>query len=235
MPDNLTLGGLSVASLNGFLVDAMDVSQYAWVSLYIGDSEYTGRLLPQVTFDPSDESSWRPLQMYNLTSLDGGDTSNQGTTAMSVVIGSPVTAPFFRVKMTEYSDGAATGVLQLLNACPSAPQLLTTSVRLAQAKNDFGYTLNDGNGNIAIAAGKTDPTVVSEFPGMLARVLVTETGTTQMTFYDSNTEASGTIIGIIPASAPVNGVPYVFKAPVDIGITASGNADNPGVSVFFAA
>lgn len=226
----LQIGGLSVNTLNGDLVPSTDVSQHKWISLYISSSVYIGTLSFQVSFD---NAIWLGCQMYNLTSLDGGD-SGFVTQAHPAIVGMPVIAPFFRVRMTSYTSGAATGVLQLYRDGLPGAQLLTTNARLLAAKALIGLTNNDGTSNLAIAAGHVADTPVSLFPGMLSRVLVTATGTNQMMIYDATSGPSGVIIGIIPAN-PVVGAVYVFKAPANLGIYVAGNANNPGVSIFFAS
>ena len=85
-----------------------------------------------------------------------------------------------------------------------------------------------GTTTTAIAAGHTGNTTVKPSAGRLCQVLVTASGTNAMQFTDG---ASGTVIGLIPASAPVNGVPYIFNMPVATSIIAVGNANNPAVTV----
>ena len=227
--DFLTTPGLSAGALNATLVLPTDVSNYKWISLYLGTSAYVGLLSPQFSFD---QVTWRPLPMYPMTSLDAGDITTS-TSATNIIMGAPVSAPFFQVVMSSYTSGTASGILQLQKNGPIGYQLSTTYARLLTAQNKIGYVNNDGQQNIAIAAGHVADTVVSGGGGMLARVLVTTVGTNTMLFYDNNAAPSGNVVGIIPASSPVNGVPFVFKAPCGTGIYAAGNSNNPGVTVFF--
>lgn len=101
-----------------------------------------------------------------------------------------------------------------------------------KAVNEDGIAqlpVSDGGSlTAAIAAGKSGNTVISSAVGRLCRVLVTTTGTNPMQFTDG---AAGTIIGQLPASAPV-GV-YEFQMPVQNGIVAVGNAANPAVTVSY--
>lgn len=232
--DTLTIDGLSASGLDQLLVPETDVRGYNWVSLSLNSSVYVGTLTPEFTFDPSDGSSWRSIQMYNMRSLDGGDASLVGFSATSTVGAGPVYFPWFRVRMSAYTSGEAQGSLLLSKTGPSALQLLTTYVRILPAKNDIGFINNYGNGSAAIAAGHAADTAVSLYPGMLSRILVTTAGTNEMVIYDNNAAASGTIIGIVPAST-ARGTWIECMAPVNTGIYVAGNANNPGVSIFFAS
>ncbi|MGH2509870.1 MAG: hypothetical protein ACRDHZ_21025 [Ktedonobacteraceae bacterium] len=89
-----------------------------------------------------------------------------------------------------------------------------------------------GRVSTAIAAGIATNTVVRGSSGRLARVLVTATGTNQMTIFDNATNPTGTIIGLVPANAAV-GTLLDCQAPAANGITVAGNSNNPGVTIFF--
>jgi hypothetical protein len=78
-------------------------------------------------------------------------------------------------------------------------------------------------GQAAIVAGNV---VVKAGSGMLCSVLVTTatTAAQQITFVDSATGASGTIIGAIPGGSTVTGVPFVYNFPVVNGVAIQQNA-----------
>ena len=70
-----------------------------------------------------------------------------------------------------------------------------------------------------------------------ALVTATGAGQTAITFYDvasTATLAGDTVIGIIPATATVSGVPYIFNAPAVNGISYSGGPHNPAVTLFYS-
>jgi hypothetical protein len=230
----ITYAGLTASALNDLLVEPTDVQGYNWLSLSLTDSVYVGRLLPQFSYNPEDPTSWRSIKTYDLRTLDAGDVENTGTSASATVLGTPIYFPFFRVVMSEFTSGEAVGSLQLSKSGPPALQFTTTYVRVLPAKNDIGFINNFGNGSAPIAAGKTTDTVASLYPGMLSRILVTTAGTNEMVFYDNNSAASGTIVAIIPAST-ARGTWIECMAPINTGIYAAGNSNNPGVSVFFAS
>ncbi len=89
-----------------------------------------------------------------------------------------------------------------------------------------------GRVSTAIAAGVVGNTVVRASAGRLARVLVTATGTGQMSIFDNASSPTGTIIGLVPASAAV-GTLLDCQAPAANGITVAGNSNNPGVTIFY--
>lgn len=76
-------------------------------------------------------------------------------------------------------------------------------------------------------------TVVSKNPGFLGRVLVTQAnGAAAVNIYDSASGHTGTIIGVIPASAAAGSV-YTFGMPVTYGITVQGAATNGALTVSY--
>jgi hypothetical protein len=78
-----------------------------------------------------------------------------------------------------------------------------------------------------LGAGAT----VKNGPGILCSVLVTTNLSAVITIFD-NTAASGTIIGIVPATATVGQV-FVFNMPANIGITTSAVANTGAVTISF--
>lgn len=85
-----------------------------------------------------------------------------------------------------------------------------------------------------VAAGAGTTTICTAAPGgggQLRRVLVTAVGTGTATIYD-NTAGSGTIIGIVPASAAA-GTVYAFEMPFFAGITVVNAASGPGLTIGF--
>lgn len=225
----LTKGGfteqasLSAALLNADLVASVDVSAYKWLSMQV-----TGAFVGTLSFQCSnDNSNWNSLLIFN---------SNNGSVfSTSVTSGGLYHAPLFsryiRVRMTAYTSGTATGTLELYTSDAFG---ISNVSSLGFSTSAIGTTLNDGINNTAIAAAVTVPTVIKNSGGRLARVLVTTVGTGVMTFYDNASTNSGTVIGIIPASSAVNGIPFVFMAPTSNGITASSTATAPAVTVMWS-
>lgn len=103
---------------------------------------------------------------------------------------------------------------------------------IAEVPNGVLLTSDGGNDMATIAAGTVANTVVKTGTGRLCKVIVTTLGTAAMTFYDNASTTSGTVIGYIPASAAA-GTVYNFNFPHSNGIVASGNANNPAVTITF--
>ncbi len=224
---NLLADGLDVD-----LVPAMDVSNFKWIALYIGPDAYVGTLSFQVNFDIDNDATWQDMTMFSMTSLSIAQ-SGVSTTTTNVYIGSQVWFPYFRVRMTAYTSGGATGIFHLSrDAVPV--QLSVVGVSLFASQEYFGLINNFGRLNRTIASGHGADTIVSSTLGMLGSVLVTTQNTNQMTIYDNASAASGDILGIIPANAPVDGIPFTFCAPAANGIYVAGNAANPGVRISYA-
>jgi hypothetical protein len=220
--DSLLIPGLSAGSLNADLVPAMDVRNYRWLNLSIGATAYAGSLEFQASFDGTFTDTVDVL-LYNLATL-------KSTKAFAVIFndypdlyGGPIRFPYFRVRMTTYSSGTATATLELRRDGLAGLQLVNSQV----------VDANDGTLSTVIAAGHAADTVILAQLGRLCSALVTVTGTNKMEFYDNVSTGSGTLVGLIPANPTVTGVPYVWKAPCANGITIKGNANNPGVTVFY--
>ncbi len=222
---------LSASALNDLLIPAMDVSGYKWITIGIGSDAYVGSLVFERAMDPA--LTWEPILMYDMDTLSGLSGDGSSTSDSNIVVGTSIWFPYFRVRMQSYTSGTATGTAILYrDGLPGFNPLTFGSV--ANPSNEYaGFVNNDGNKSVPIASGHAPNTIVSAVSGMLASVLVTTQNTHQMTFYDNATTPSGTIIGIIPANQAVDGKPFVFKAPVANGICVAGDANNPGVTVFY--
>lgn len=95
-------------------------------------------------------------------------------------------------------------------------------------------TAAEGNATVAIAFQTTADTVVKAAGGYLGRVLVTQAnGAAAINIYDNATGHTGTIIGVVPASAAAGSV-YTFGMPANNGITVAGAATNGALTVSYA-
>ena len=98
-----------------------------------------------------------------------------------------------------------------------------------------GVQLTSDGGNqtsAAVTSGKNTITVISSNPSFLCRILVTTANTSALTLYDNASAASGTIIGVITASA-VAGTVFNCQMPALNGITASASSNNPAVTISY--
>lgn len=113
-----------------------------------------------------------------------------------------------------------------------ANEVLVQYIRdMAAALTSGGAGGTSNNQAVPVQAGAF---VVKNSSGFLGGALVTAPGTTtQMTFYDNASAASGNIIGIVPSGATA-GQFFPFNMPAKNGITASGSATNPAVTVSFS-
>jgi len=80
--------------------------------------------------------------------------------------------------------------------------------------------------------GNSGVTVVRNSPGRLASVIVTTSGSAQLNIYDNATQASGTIIGAVPANAAVGSV-YAFNSPAALGIVVNSVAFSCSVTICY--
>lgn len=90
-----------------------------------------------------------------------------------------------------------------------------------------------GSQTAAIAAGTgTAAVVVKDTAGRLCKVLVTAAGSAALTFYDNASAATGTVIGVIPATA-VAGDLYTLDIPAANGIVAGQVSGSPAATVSY--
>lgn len=90
---------------------------------------------------------------------------------------------------------------------------------------------NGGASNLAVAAA-AGTVVVKASSGRLVSILITAAGTAATTCYDNASAASGTIIGITPATTTV-GTVYNFNMPATNGVTCSNPASSAGFTISY--
>jgi len=115
-------------------------------------------------------------------------------------------------------------------------------IRLNTASVTIGSALPAGGNLIGVVAfggttttyvpANSGVTAVKSSAGRLASVIVINTGSAQLNFYDNATQASGTPIGAVPANAAVGSV-YSFNAPAANGIVANSVASCCSVTVCY--
>lgn len=95
-------------------------------------------------------------------------------------------------------------------------------------------TVDAGAQTYAVPFNKSGDSVVYVGSGYLGRVLVTQAnGAAAMNIYDNATTHSGTIIGVIPASAAAGSV-YTFGLPFSNGITVGGAGTNGAITLSYS-
>lgn len=232
---SLVTTGYSASGGGVDLIPPTDVSNYKWLSVYIGADSYSGTINFQGSFDGG--STWLDITLYRLGNLDGAHSVSSILSETSTLFGAPVRFPLFRCRMISWTSGTATATLELRSEGMAGLSLTGTNQAAGILSGQYiiGATVNDGVWNVAIPAGTSSDTVV--YTGtkcVLGSVLVTATGTHQMTFYDNAASPSGVIVGLIPANPTVNGITYVFKSFCANGIVIAGDSNNPGVTVFYS-
>jgi hypothetical protein len=91
-----------------------------------------------------------------------------------------------------------------------------------------------GGGSTKVVAAAAGTTVVKASAGRLCKVLVTGgTISAALTFYDNATTTTGNVVGIIPATAAVTGIPFIFDWPCANGITGDFLTGSPAVSISY--
>lgn len=228
-----TTYGYAAGSLSADLVPATDVSAYKWLGLYVGADVYVGTLGFYGSFNGTD---WINITLYRLGNLDGAHSVAQVTSETTTLYGGPIRFPLFKCTMDAYTSGVATAILELRSEGLAGLTLTGTNqaVGVLSGKYVIGTMTNDGTHNQAIAAGHVADTVIyAGGTSMLCSVLVTTTGTHEADFYDNATTGSGDIIGLVPASAAVTGIPIPCRGYCAAGITLKGNSNNPAMTVFW--
>lgn len=96
---------------------------------------------------------------------------------------------------------------------------------------------SDGDATFPVASGITTNTLVKSGPGTLGKVLVTSAnGAAAINIYDASSPASGaitgTIIGVVPASATAGSV-YSLGMPFENGLIVGGAATNGALTISY--
>lgn len=213
-------------------------------SVAINDKNTTANTLAVDASGKIGVNNFPATQAVNLTQFNGTAAVSAASDA-NTASGVPLHAVGLWNGTAEdrwYSDGTGKGKVSLYgtNTTPGDMSIKTDNignmnVTIQQSGNGVSNSRplavsTGGASTSAIAAGTTSNTVIKNGSGRLAVVLITANGSNSMTFYDNNATASGTIIGILPATTTV-GQMYPFYLPATNGITAGGNSGNPGVTV----
>jgi hypothetical protein len=124
--------GLSAGALNADLVPSTDVSAYKSFALQV-----LGTWVGTLTFQGSnDGTNWVPIPVYETQTNTVGATQSL---ASNKVMYANITFRYLRVRMTAYTSGTATGVLEL---SPTPMSYHTMSVLAVQSGT---YTVQPGN------------------------------------------------------------------------------------------
>jgi hypothetical protein len=222
LPGFLELSGLSAAALNALLVPSTDVSTYGWWSLSIVSTALVGVLTWEAS---NDNFVSAPVTLYayqlGVPSAYFPNNTNPGTGVQ--IFHAPVTYRYFRVRMTAYTSGSATAVLEL-HAEPS----FAGSINAIQSGN---WYVKQAQTNAPVAAGVGAANVViKNAAGQLSTILVTSTSTAALQIFDNAATASGTVIGIVPSGTAV-GTTLTPLMPAANGITAGQVAGSAAVTV----
>lgn len=95
-------------------------------------------------------------------------------------------------------------------------------------------TVDQGSQTTPVAGAKSTDTPIATGAGYLGRVVVTSTnGAATINIYDNATTHSGTVIGVVAASAAV-GTVYTFGIPYFNGITVGGAATNGAITISYS-
>jgi hypothetical protein len=157
----------------------------------------------------------------------------QGPTAAgSAPAGNPVDIAADNTGKTRRILTDTTGKPQVaVTSLPGSPAQDTTLASVLAALQGV-LSVNGGATATATIAAGVGTKAVKAAAGRLCRVLVTALGTGGLTLYDNASAASGTVIGIVPASTPA-GTVLDFEMPAANGIFASNAANGPAVTLSY--
>lgn len=140
-PQFTELASLTAGALNADLVPSTDVSAYKSISVQVTAAAASGTL----TFQGSnDNSTWVSVAMSPLANASPTPVT---TTATAGIWTGPVSFRYFRMRMTTYSSGAASGVAEL-----SAAPYVAPSPNIAVVS-----TVNTIANSVPVTASSTSP------------------------------------------------------------------------------
>lgn len=140
------------------VVEAIDVSEYRWLSLQI-----TGSFVGTITFQGSNENiTWVSHSLMNTVSTASAPTTS--ATANAIFAG-PIQSRYFRARMTSYTSGTGSGILELYNTA-TAP-LVVGAVGTVSVTTLLGGTIGlSGSSYTFSTTGSTNATVVGGTVGL---------------------------------------------------------------------
>jgi hypothetical protein len=144
--------------------------------------------------------------------------------AIVLVVGFLIAAGF--MANTALADPTGICIRQITATAPS-------TISPSYVSCDIVRTLLDttgGSATFAIAASTAGPTIVKAVPGRLVQLIVTTAGTISETCFDNASAASGTILGVTPATTTVGQI-LKFDTIAVNGITCTGGVGSPALTV----
>lgn len=230
--DFTEFAGLTANALNAFLLPKTDVSAYKFFSIVV-----TGTFTAVYQFQGSNDGvNFIPFGCFRLDNMNGNNANVQSG-AGGQIWGGPLPFRYLQVQLVAYTSGTVNAVVELFTSALTMPVIEslalqdgTWNVGLTAGSNVIGSTANDGTNTTAIAAATVANTVIKASAGRLARILVTATGTANVLIFDNATTNSGTVIGIVKATAVVGDI-IELRTPAQSGITVGGSANNGGFTV----
>lgn len=229
------MASLSAGGLSADLVPSTDVSAYRCGVVHI-----TGTYSGVLTFTCSnDNTNFVDVQFYNIATASANN-AGYSTASSGVMLAVPISFRYFRVRMTAYTSGSATGTLELYTTPP--PLILSTisslqsgawTVQPGNTPNTTPWLVTGSNNNGVQAANTAGNVVIKGSAGLLQGAMITATGTVGLTVYDNATTNSGTPVLVIPAN-PTVGQLYPVNGWCKNGIVSAGVTNCPGVTFFFA-
>ena len=93
-------------------------------------------------------------------------------------------------------------------------------------------SVHDGGDRNKVIAAAGGTVVISAAPSSLVTVVITAAGTASLTCFDNASAASGTVIGVTPATTTLGSI-FSFNMPAANGITCSDPVGGPGVTISY--
>ena len=204
---HVTQGGMaeyvgSAAALNADLIPMIDVSAYKGFSLQIGSGVYSGTLTIQCS---NDGVNWGSALAYRLDTQ--GLTSTIISASSIFLVGSPC-FHYLRVRMTSYTSGTATAILELYTFSPAIPTP-TTSVSISGSVSTTQVTtISDSNALISSASYSSTQTSSTQtnfsYRGLRIHLNVTVIGTGSLTLsIQGDDSTTSTWYTIFSNSSPI--------------------------------
>lgn len=167
----------------------------------------------------------------NLTALQGGPTSTDGNGNVSAPVAVYIPDGGSVTLGTSTDVAGANTVIGQLKQIRLNTASVTIGTALPTGGNVIGVVAFGGTTAVGVP-GNSGVTVVKNGAGRLASAIVIGTGTAQLNIYDNASQASGTVIGAVPANAAVGSV-YAFNSPAAQGIVANSVANCCSVTLCY--
>lgn len=206
--------GLTAGALNADLVPSTEVSLFKWFQIQILGT-WSGTLAFQGS---SDNSNWVGITAVNV----GSTTAIVTATTVNGIYSGPLNFKYLRIRMTAYTSGTATGVLEL------NPLTSVLTVMGALATQNGTWNITNVSGTVSLPTGASTETTLAAASAKLPATLGQKAMAASMAVAIASDQSTITVAQLKGAT---NTVTSVASSASSVSLLAS-NANRTGATFY---